>query len=105
MFSYSSSLKNVKFSTQFNTQNVKDMSYMFDNCSSLRQLNLSYFNTQNVINMRYMFFKCSKLKDLDLSNFNTDKVIDVSGMFDGCSLELKKKIRKLNKKIYIQYFE
>ena len=33
--------------SNFNTYNVKDMSYMFNECSSLISLNLSNFNTNN----------------------------------------------------------
>ena len=35
------------------------MRAMFWGCSSLQKLNLSNFNTNNVTNMRYMFSKCS----------------------------------------------
>ena len=35
---------------------------MFENCSSLTNINLSNFNTQNVTNMFYMFRDCSTLK-------------------------------------------
>ena len=35
------------------------MSDMFSECSSLKELNLSNFNTNNVTNMRYMFSGCS----------------------------------------------
>ena len=34
---------------------------MFSDCSSLTNLNLSNFNTNNVTNMEYMFFGCSSL--------------------------------------------
>ena len=34
------------------------MSWMFSGCSSLKELNLSNFNTNNVIYMSYMFSKC-----------------------------------------------
>ena len=32
---------------------------MFSGCSSLKELNLSNFNTNNVTNMSYMFSRCS----------------------------------------------
>ena len=35
------------------------MGSMFYGCSSLKELNLSNFNTNNVINMGYMFSGCS----------------------------------------------
>ena len=51
------------------------MSFMFYNCSSLKGLNLSNFNTNNVDNMSNMFYGCSSLKELNASNFNTNNVI------------------------------
>ena len=43
-------------------KNLTKTSYMFYNCNSLINLDLSNFNTQNVINMRFMFFYCNSLK-------------------------------------------
>jgi len=54
---------------------------MFSGCSSLTSLNLSNFNTNNVTNMSYMFFNCSSLTSLDLSNFNTNNATIMSDMF------------------------
>ena len=34
---------------------------MFEGCSSLNNINLSNFNTNNVTNMEYMFYGCSSL--------------------------------------------
>ena len=42
----------MKFNlTNFNTNNVTDMSFMFSGCLSLKKLNLSNFDTSNVTNM------------------------------------------------------
>lgn len=71
--------------SNFNTQNVEDMSIMFEYCSALSSLDLSKFNTANVKNMEDMFKECRKLSLLDLSNFNTERVKDMSSMFSGCS--------------------
>ena len=38
------------------------MSYMFYDCNSLTNLNLSNFNTQNVTDMSWMFIGCNSLK-------------------------------------------
>ena len=38
------------------------MSNMFSHCYSLTDLNLSNFNTQNVTNMSFMFYCCKSLK-------------------------------------------
>ena len=54
---------------------------MFYNCYCLTSLNLSNFNTNNVNNMSYMFSGCSSLTDLNLSNFNTNNVEKMNKMF------------------------
>ena len=43
---------------------------MFQNCISLKELNLSNFNTSKTICMENMFENCSSLKNLDISNFD-----------------------------------
>ena len=75
------------------------MSCMFYNCSSLEELNLSNFNTNNVSNMSYMFWRCKSLKELNLSNFNINDETNVFGMFWDCSEELKNKIKTQLKNI------
>ena len=50
---------------------------MFYGCNLLTHLNLSNFNTQNVTNMSYMFFCCNVLTNLNLSNFNTQNVTNI----------------------------
>ena len=45
--------------SNFNTQNVTNMSYMFYYCNSLAKINISNFNTQNVTNMSHMFYYCN----------------------------------------------
>ena len=50
------------------------MGYMFYECENLINLDLSNFNTNNVIDMSYMFYKCENLINIDLSGFNTKNV-------------------------------
>ena len=70
---------------------------MFGYCYRLINLNLSNFNTQNVTNMSYMFFGCNSLTNLNLSNFYTQNVTNMSGMFSNCvSLTKKSTITKDN---------
>ena len=80
------------------------MSWMFYNCSSLKELNLNNFNTSNVTNMSWMFYDCRSLTELNLNNFNTNNVTDMSYMFWGCSNELKKKIKTQYKNIRNEAF-
>ena len=65
---------------------------MFDGCSSLTNIDLSNFNTNNVNYMGFMFYGCSSLTNIDLSNFNTNKITDMSGMFWGCKALKKENI-------------
>ena len=72
--------------SNFNTAKVMNMSCMFKNCKELSSLNLSEsFNTVNVTNMSSMFYGCSQLSSLALSNFNTEKVKSMPSMFYGCN--------------------
>ena len=84
LFYECSSLKEINLSS-FNTNNVTNMSHMFNGCSSLKEINLSSFNTNNVIDMSGMFNECSSLKEINLSSFNTNNVTNMSCMFSGCS--------------------
>ena len=58
---------------------------MFYRCLSLKELNLSNFNTDNVKNMTRIFFGCESLNALNLSNFKTNDPRDLCCMFTGCS--------------------
>ena len=67
-----------------NTENVTDMSRMFEDCQSLTNIDLSSLKTDNVTDMSLMFYGCRSLTSLDLSNFNTKNVTDMGGMFNSC---------------------
>ena len=66
-----------------NTENVTDMSLLFDHCQKLTSLDVTHFNTAKVTNMYKMFNACG-LTSLDLSNFNTEKVTNMEAMFSVC---------------------
>ena len=70
----------------FNTKEVKDMSYMFDQCNSLEEIliNPFIFKTDKVTNMSHMFSECFSLKEIDLSSFNVENVRHTSYMFYDC---------------------
>ncbi len=63
--------------SQWNTSNVRDMSFMFDAC----QFNgdISLWNTSKVASMRYMF--CDAAFEGDLSQWSFDSLIDKDYMF------------------------
>ena len=61
-------------------------------------------NTNNVTDMSGMFYECSSLKEINLSNFNTDNITNMKSMFYGCSRDLHKKIISENKNIKKEAF-
>ena len=60
------------------------MSFMFYNCSCLKQIEFINPQTEEVIDMHSMFNGCKEVEYLDLSNFNTSNVTDMGCMFNGC---------------------
>lgn len=74
---------NIDFSN-FYTNNVVDMSYMFYNADDTIKLDLSGFDTSKVENMEAMFSNMYALKYLDISSFNTERLINMDGMFNCC---------------------
>lgn len=78
--------------TNFNTENVTDMSWMFEQNSGLISITFGEnFSTANVRGTKEnqgfagMFQNCTSLKSLDLSNFDTSNVVSMWYMFSGCS--------------------
>ena len=80
---------------------ITNMSYMFCDCSSLKEINLSSFNTNQVTNMSFMFDGCSSLKEINLTSFNTNQVTDMWRMFYNCSS--LQEINSYDKKIMKQF--
>ena len=94
MFRGLSTITSINFNNAFNTSNVTNMSYMFDDCAALTTLDISNFDTSNITNIAGLFSGCKALATLDVSNFNTSNVTNMSSMFYNCnslsSLDLTK---------------
>ena len=73
--------------------------HLFYDCSYLIKLNLSNFNTENVTNMSFMFGNCKNLINLDLSKFNSKNITNMSNMFDDCKSLKKENIITKDKNI------
>ena len=85
MFNNCSSLKNIQF-ISFPTSQVNSFNAMFQNCLELEYLDLSNFDTSNIIDMGWMFNNCKKLKEIKgINNFNTSKLVRMSSMFQECN--------------------
>ena len=83
MFKDCSDIYEINF-PNFNTSEVKTMSYMFCLCTKLTSLNLTNFDTSNVEDISNIFNSCKLITSLNLSNFNTLKVTNMNDMFDNC---------------------
>ena len=84
MFNECSSLKQIEFFS-CDTSKVIDMGFMFSLCNELEYADLSVFDTSNVLNMHSMFYGCMKLKAINgIENFNTANVVDMRTMFLRC---------------------
>ena len=82
MFAHCSSLKSINISS-FDTSNVTNMYGMFmgDRTTTFGELDFSSFNTSKVRNMSYLFENSTVTKDIDLSTLDTSNVISITGMF------------------------
>ena len=69
MFNKCHKLKEIKGINQFITNNVTNMTTMFQGCNEIEYLDLSNFNTSNVTDMECMFNKCHKLKEIKGINY------------------------------------
>lgn len=83
MFYNCGSLKSIEFIGT--ASNVEDLSYTFSFCKELTELNVGNWDTSHIYNMNNTFSYCSSLKSLDVSQWNTSMVGNMNGLFDGCS--------------------
>lgn len=70
--------------TRFNTSKVKTMREMFYE-SGIENIDLSNFNTENVEDVSGMFAQTSRIDEIDLSGFDTRNLKYVTSMFTGSS--------------------
>ena len=74
-----------KVSLYGDTRGITSMESMFHFCVALTEIKgISEINTSNVTNMCSMFENCRSLKSLDLSKWDISKVTDMNGMFEQC---------------------
>ena len=83
-FYFMTDLTTIENLEYLNTSEVTDMSYMFEECTSLTSLNLDNFNTDKVTDMSSMFSACANIRYLDVSGFDTHNVTDMNHMFSEC---------------------
>ena len=62
---------------------LTNLSYMFNKCSNLQDINdLKYLNVNDVEDFSFMFYECTSLSNIkSLQNWNVSNVTNFSGMF------------------------
>ena len=78
-------LKTIEGLDLIDTSKCENMSFMFNGCSSLTELDLSSFKTGAVTNMGAMFQSCTSLAMVNVSSWDTSSATDMSAMFSNCS--------------------
>ena len=83
MFNQCSSLISLPDLYNLKLNNLTNISNMFSGCTSLKSLSdISKWDTKNISNMSNLFNECSSLEELpDISNWNTTKVTNMEKMF------------------------
>ena len=81
----------IKLRIKVNIENIKDISSMFYQCTSLYSVDFSNFNNFKLNKMNNLFTDCEALSSIKgISNWNITNVKDISYMFKGC-----KKLKEL----------
>ncbi len=80
---------NVNPTNELNRFNTRDFSQMFDGCSKLTDVDLSFLGQTVVHNAQYMFRDNKIITELNVENFDlrsdTDELVSIQHMFDGCT--------------------
>jgi len=87
MFNRCKNITEIHNLKSFQTSNVKSMCGLFNGCQKLQTVTINFY-TQNVEDMSIMFQDCKTLgiKGKMKNTFNdTSKLKDMSGMFSGCT--------------------
>ena len=75
-------LENIILGDKFKTDEVTNMSRMFAGCWYLKDLDFSNFNTKNVTDMSYMFNDATAFRNFtNTAKFNTEKVTTMGYIF------------------------
>lgn len=79
------SVTKVEFLEEFKDARPTHCAYWFQGCSQLTEIvGMNYLNVSNVNDLSYMFENCSNLKVIDIRSFKTDQVFFMYRMFSGC---------------------
>ncbi|MBQ7562582.1 MAG: Ig-like domain-containing protein [Lachnospiraceae bacterium] len=64
-----------------------NISFLFNNCTSLKSVDISGLDTSSVVNLNGVFYNCPLLKSVDISALDTSRVENVSWLFGSSGIE------------------
>ena len=85
LFSTDMKLKTIANIGNINISKAEGLSYVFHNCSSLTQLDLSNWDTGKIQYMIATFSGCTNLTGINCSTWNTNKVYNMQQAFLNCN--------------------
>ena len=85
MFDDCKNLKSIMTGPKWDPRKAVNVEYMFLNCTSLRELNITRWGSSELTSCNSMFNKCKSLEELDLSSMDISNVTSLKSMFLGCS--------------------
>ena len=75
----------IAFDESFWDARIAGLGGFFKNCKNLKSIeNFEYFNTDKATDLSYLFYNCNSLKEIDFSEFRSGSAANWSHMFDGC---------------------
>jgi surface protein len=95
MFLRCTNLTEIIFNNNTKTDSLVNASYIFEDCFSLKNINMKIFNANNILRFSYTFHNCYSLEEIDFSNFETKNLVQLNNTFNNCS-SLKKIEIKFN---------
>ena len=60
----------------------------------MEKVDLSNFNCNSIFDMTYMFFECKSLKEINMSNYEFNDRTSMWSMLKECSDDLKEKMKE-----------
>ena len=85
MFANCSNLKAVLFEDNTEPPYLNSLEGTFYRCESLISIDLTTFNGKRIGTMEKMFFNCNSLQSLNISSFTGKNILSMREMFNGCS--------------------
>ena len=71
--------------SNWDTGNIQYMIATFDGCNNLTELNCSTWNTSKVYNMQLAFYNCNSLETIPVRDWNTKNVMYMDKTFGNCT--------------------